>query len=70
MSREPNTTLLPERFCGNDGVETGIRVAEGYDLCLDYFRDYRAAKAKVSPRIVCAPAAPAPAQVDLFRRTA
>ena len=37
MSRE----LDPDRFCANDGVETGIHVADGRDLCLDCFRAYK-----------------------------
>ena len=67
MSLQPNTQLQPPRFCKNDGVETGIHVAEGYDLCLDCFREYRAARERAAGP---AQAAPAARQDDLFGRAA
>ena len=65
MSQASMRQLEPDRFCVNDGVETGIRVADGRDLCLDCYREYLAGRAQ--PRSFAVVAAP---QGDLFGRAA
>ena len=65
MSR--NKQLEPARFCKNDGVETGIRVREGYDLCLDCYREYLAARSRPTTDEEGSAAA---FKVDLFGRAA
>jgi hypothetical protein len=65
----PPRQIEPARFCAYDGVETGIHVAEGLDLCLDCFRDYVARGRKLPDAPPGSPAtrrAAAAAQPSLF----